>query len=67
MALDPDERMPKPYFVKGAVSRADHEVPSRCRASAALDPWGWIPKPGFVKGAVSRVDHEVVMRVPGFE
>ena len=51
VALDPVERMPRPYFVKGAVSRADHEDPSRCRASAALDPVWWILEPFFVKGA----------------
>ena len=65
MALDPEERMPRPYFVKGVGSRADHEVLSRCRASAALDPVGWIPEPCLVKGAVSRADHEFAMRVLG--
>ena len=58
VALDPGERMPRPYFVKGAVGRADHEDPSRCRASAALDPEGWILEPCFVKGADRRADHE---------
>ena len=57
--------MPRPYFVKGVVSRADHEVLSRYRASAALDPVGWIPEPWFVKGAVSRADHEFAMRMLG--